>query len=177
MPDQDRNRRWFLGAMTTGLIAVLGLLGAVPGISYILAPLWKKREDAPGSGFADAGPVADLPVDSWRLLTIAVVRRDGWETTSTNHSVWVRRSGTAGEELTVLSPICPHLGCPVLWHAGDARFTCPCHKGTFDAEGKLTGGPPPRGMDRLENEVRAGRLWIRWRNLPVGSAAETSAQA
>jgi menaquinol-cytochrome c reductase iron-sulfur subunit len=157
-------------------MSLLGLVLAAPGIAYILSPLWKKREeDTPGSAFVDGGPVADLPVDNWTLLTVAVIRRDGWETTTTNRSAWVRRSGADGDNVMVLSPICPHLGCSILWQADEARFTCPCHKGTFDADGNLTGGPPPRGMDHLNNEVRNGRLWIQWRNFRIGLPEEKSA--
>jgi len=103
------------GRADHGLMTVLGLLVAAPGISYILSPLWKKRvEDGPGSGFVDAGPVAELPLDSWQLAMVSVVRRDGWETTSTNRSVWVRRSGTDSRKINVVSPSCPHLGCSIL---------------------------------------------------------------
>jgi menaquinol-cytochrome c reductase iron-sulfur subunit len=176
MPNQGPSRRSFLGALTAGLLTVLGLLLAVPGVAYLLSPLWKKRNgDAPGSDFVDAGPVADLPTGTWHLVGLEVRRRDGWETTRKRLSVWVRRSGA--DEIAVLSPICPHLGCSVLWQTDGNQFTCPCHKGTFDAEGQLTGGPPPRGMDRLDGEVRGGRLWVRWQDFKIGTPERRSVEA
>ena len=30
------------------------------------------------------------------------------------------------------------------------------------------GGPPPRGMDALAWEVRAGRLFVRWQDFKIG---------
>ena len=41
-----------------------------------------------------------------------------------------------------LSLICTHNGCTVNYR-GSAGFICPCHGGTYDASGNVTGGPPP----------------------------------
>ncbi len=101
-------------------------------------------------------------------MTLELVRRDGWETARARRTVWVRRSAEADDAVTVLSPICPHLGCPINWSAEQGEFVCPCHKGTFDAAGRLVSGPPPRGMDALEWQVRAGRLFVRWQDFKIG---------
>jgi len=51
--------------------------------------------------------------------------------------------------IAAVSTVCPHLGCLVARKdAGD--FLCPCHGSQFDAVGKVTGGPAPRGMVWLE---------------------------
>ncbi|MFQ5493812.1 MAG: ubiquinol-cytochrome c reductase iron-sulfur subunit [Phycisphaerae bacterium] len=47
--------------------------------------------------------------------------------------------------IAVVSTVCPHLGC-VVARADDGTFTCPCHGSEFDATGKVTGGPSPRGL-------------------------------
>jgi Rieske Fe-S protein len=41
-----------------------------------------------------------------------------------------------------LSLICTHNGCTVNYR-GAGGFLCPCHGGTYDANGNVTGGPPP----------------------------------
>ncbi len=46
------------------------------------------------------------------------------------------------DSFIALSSVCPHLGCQVHWEANNDRFFCPCHNGTFDAQGQPTGGPP-----------------------------------
>src|SRR5438034_9031679 len=61
-----------------------------------------------------------------------------------------------------LSSVCPHLGCSIAWHDDKNKFICPCHNGQFTAEGKLLGGPPPRGMDRLESKVEDGKLVVHY---------------
>jgi Rieske Fe-S protein len=171
MSETTTGRRGFLSFLTGAVLTVLGLLIAVPALAYLGGPLRRKRDaKAPGTAFADAGPVKDLPVGEWRLRTIETVQEDGWKKTRIHRSVWARRDGEDPQAVTVLSPICPHLGCPVNWHPDDKRFSCPCHGGIFDASGQHVAGPPPRGMDPLAFEVRGGRLWVQWQDFKIGVA-------
>jgi Rieske Fe-S protein len=165
----DTTRRGFLGFLTSLLMGLIGLLIAVPAIAYFVAPLLRKTVAESGATtFHDAGPLSDIPVGEWRLVSLEMVQQDGWRKTRAKHAVWVRRLDK--EKLTVLSSICPHLGCPINWHADREQFNCPCHGGIFDVSGKRTGGPPPRSMDPLDYEVRAGRLWVRWQDFKIGVA-------
>ena len=164
--------------LTTALLAVIGALLAAPAIAYIWSPLWKRRAaEKDESESSDAGPIADLPAGAWRLATVEVVRKDGWETSRVSRSVWVRRAADGADKFTVLSSTCPHLGCSILWNANNDRFLCPCHKGAFDVQGRLAGGPPPRGMDALESEVRDGRLWVRWQGFKIGTPNRIAVEA
>jgi menaquinol-cytochrome c reductase iron-sulfur subunit len=101
-------------------------------------------------------------------LSLDIARQDGWKKSRVKHAIWARRQGRGEGEVTVLSPLCPHLGCPLNWHPDQKRFQCPCHAGAFDANGQLVSGPPPRAMDALDFEVRAGRLWVRWQDFKIG---------
>jgi Rieske Fe-S protein len=168
MSTAGTERRRFLDWMTGILLAGLGLLVAIPALGFLFAPLWKRRDGEDDSGFVDAGSLAPLPLNQWQLVTLEVVRQDGWKKTKFRHSIWVRRQGSSDHDVMVLSSICPHLGCPINWHSDQTRFVCPCHGGIFDATGKHTEGPPPRSMDPLEFEVRAGRLWVRWQDFKIG---------
>lgn len=166
------SRRGCLSLITKSLMAMIGVLLAVPAVAYIWAPL-RRRSVTEGSeeGFADACAIADLPVGQWRLVTIELVRRDGWQQKArTQHAVWVRRSGGTDPPATVYSPICPHLGCQIERHPERAEFVCPCHKGVFTDNGEVVAGPPPRGMDELPSKVRAGRLLVQWRDFKSGVA-------
>jgi menaquinol-cytochrome c reductase iron-sulfur subunit len=174
MSEEGSTRRGFLSLLTNALMAILGLLLAVPAVAYIWSPLRRKLGDAGGGdGFSDAGAVADLPVGQWQLISIDVVRQDGWEKTRTRRGVYVRRSVEGKQDLVVLTPTCPHLGCSVSWQSDQEQpnkgeFVCPCHKGVFSSEGQLIAGPPPRGMDRLSSETRGDRLWVRWEDFKIG---------
>jgi menaquinol-cytochrome c reductase iron-sulfur subunit len=169
MSDTGTHRRRFLSVLAQALLAGIGLCLAIPSFAYIGSPLRRRRsEESPGAGFQDLGPVTDIPVNEWRLLSLEVVRENGWEKTRSRRSVWVRREGESQEAFQVLSPICPHLGCPITWHGDQKQFACPCHGGVFDSQGQLVSGPPPRAMDRLDFEVRSGRLWVRWQDFKIG---------
>jgi len=177
MSNQDTSRRGFLSFLTTALLVGLGILIAVPAVAYFWAPLRKKPgEENAGDGFSDAGPLTDLPVGKWRFVAIDVVRQDGWEKTRASRGVYVRRTGEGNQDVVVLSPTCPHLGCSISWQEDGNQFMCPCHKGAFDAQGQLTSGPPPRGMDSLPSEIRGGRLWIRWQDFKIGVPDQVSVE-
>jgi Rieske Fe-S protein len=171
MANTGSDRRQFLGFFTNLLMAFIGLLVAIPAAGYFFGPLRRKSEtNGSDASFQDAGPVSEIPVGQWRLLSLEMVHEDGWKKTRVRHAIWVRRQDESDRGITVLSSICPHLGCPINWHPDQAQFFCPCHGGIFDTDGQQTGGPPPRAMDPLEFEVRAGRLWVRWQDFKIGVA-------
>jgi Rieske Fe-S protein len=178
MSNADPQRRQFLSFCTSALMAVIGLLVIVPAVVYLFAPLRKKRGRDAGGTFLDVGPLTDFPVGEWRPQTVRGEEEEGWrrqrevgrKRPEAGHGIWVRRDGPGDDQITVLSSICPHLGCPINWHADQARFQCPCHGGVFNAEGGQISGPPPRSMDRLPFQVRAGRLWVRWQDFKIGVA-------
>ena len=175
MANTGSNRRRFFGLLTNLLMAVIGLLVAIPAFGYFFGPLRRRsEEEGGGTTFQDAGPLTDIPVRQWRLLSVEMVHQDGWKKTRVRHAIWVRRQDESDQGITVFSSICPHLGCPINWHPDQSQFVCPCHGGIFDAEGQHTGGPPPRAMDPLEFEVRAGRLWVRWQDFKIGVAERVS---
>jgi Rieske Fe-S protein len=46
----------------------------------------------------------------------------------------------------------------------DKTFACPCHKSSFDSEGKVLLGPALRPMDTLEYRVSEGVLSVQYQN-------------
>jgi nitrite reductase/ring-hydroxylating ferredoxin subunit len=156
--------------LTEVLMLIIGIMMVIPAVVYLFAPL--RRRAGGGAAeptFWDAGPLADLPMDQWHLLPLEMHRQDGWKKTTVKQAVWVRREGGEGQAIRIMSPICPHLGCPVNWHPDRKEFMCPCHGGIFDANGKRVSGPPPRDMDALVDfKVLEGHLWIRWQDFKIG---------
>lgn len=127
--------------------------------------------------FKDLGPLSALPEGKWQLVPLKIVSQDGWIKAKEQHAVWVRRPENAEQKVEVLSPLCPHLGCPINWFPDKAEFMCPCHGGVFNANGKHLTGPPPRSMDPLSFEVRDGHLWVRWEEFKIGTAQRIPVRA
>lgn len=64
------------------------------------------------------------------------------------------------EGYRVFSGICTHLGCIVQWKQEKNHFYCPCHKGYFDKNGQVIGGPPPRPLDEYRVEVENSLVYM-----------------
>jgi len=151
-------RRSFLTAMLAVSGAVVGAILAIPLFRFATFPL-RKGEDE--TAWSDVGPAADFAALTAPVAkTITLERRDAWQTTSSQTAVYVlpAKDGV----LRILSPVCPHLGCSVQWTEAQGKFICPCHSGSFTADGERIGGPPPRSMDSLEAKVEGGTLKVRY---------------
>lgn len=55
---------------------------------------------------------------------------------------------------------CPHLGCAVYYAREKNVLECPCHEGFFNVKtGDVISGPPQRGLNVVELEIRDGEVW------------------
>ncbi len=151
-------RRSFLGALLgVGSVFVGGLL-CVPLIRLVLHPLLRSTTPV---AWCDVGTVDELvSINTPTRKIVLMKQRDGWRKVVSEKAIYVIKD--AGGQLAVLSSVCPHLGCSVPWVAGKNEFVCPCHIGRFASDGKLLGGPPPRGMDHLESRVENGVLQVHY---------------
>lgn len=122
--------------------------------------------------FAWVGARFMLPARLGRMHQLFVTRVDDVAVGSTllyqtpdGRTVNITRHGTIGTaaDFIALSSTCPHLGCQVRWEGQNNRYFCPCHNGTFDAQGKATGGPPGDAglsLPRYVLTVQKGLLYI-----------------
>jgi glycine/D-amino acid oxidase-like deaminating enzyme/nitrite reductase/ring-hydroxylating ferredoxin subunit len=108
-----------------------------------LSGVWeyvRENKDYPLRFVADRlRPAADL--ESLRRCSGAIVRLDGKK-----RAVYLDEHG----KRTVLSPICPHLGCHVEWNDAEKTWDCPCHGSRFLATGELMAGPAESGLEKAE---------------------------
>jgi menaquinol-cytochrome c reductase iron-sulfur subunit len=153
-------RRTFLEALFSVGAASIGALLSVPLVRFFLHPALKAV--AP-SGWKEVGSMSDFTsVTSPVKKLVKIEQRDGWRRVISDRALYVCKD--ASGKLCAFSAVCPHLGCTVAWHDEKSSFVCPCHNGQFTADGKLSGGPPPRGMDTLELKVEGDMLMVHYKN-------------
>lgn len=153
-PTQPQRRNFLAGAVAA-LTSFIGGAIAVPSIGHIISPALT-AETKP---LLSLGDVSEFEVGTPKRVDFVYYKRDGWIEEQTSGSAWIVRTGE--EDFTVFNPQCTHLGCPYGWDADGQRFICPCHDGIFAIDGRVTGGPPPRPLDRYEHRVEGGKLFVR----------------
>ena len=134
------NRRGFLKLFTS--ILGLSALGAfVYPLFRFLSP-----SEATARGKLLKIPEAELPVDAVKDLLVMGTP-----------SIIIH---TKDKGYIALSRVCTHLGCLVNYDKARQIFICPCHGGTFDLEGNVISGPPPRPLPRYAVKVADGDIVI-----------------
>jgi menaquinol-cytochrome c reductase iron-sulfur subunit len=156
------DRRRFLSLLSVGLGGLTAAIAGLPVLGFIIAPL---RQRQPESWFALGDP-AQIAVGE----TIKIRFPDGasvpWSGRAGEEAAWLQRRGE--EEFVAYSIYCTHLGCPVLWKPDAQLFLCPCHGGTFHADGSVGSGPPEQPLEQYPVRVRDGQLEIRTRGVEIG---------
>jgi Rieske Fe-S protein len=170
-------RNVFLSASTLGLGGVIAGIVTVPAVGFMVAPAFVRQK----ADDVDLGPLSNFPEGQY---VIATFFRDPSQGEVTRRTAYVRNNGIVkgSPSFTIISNRCAHLGCPVqpggpifddkkkdvhttrgedvaiipMLPAGG--FVCPCHGGAYDQEGNHTAGPPVRGLDRYDFEIKNGHL-------------------
>ncbi len=154
------SRARFLSGATVGLGAVIGAAIAIPSIGFVLGPSFAGEDWY----WVNLGP-ADNPDWAEDTYVPIVYTREPEGGNLQRRVAFVRRNSQAKmeelgsqDQFTIASNICMHLGCPVVGTSNG--FSCPCHGGNYDTEGKRIAGPPIRPLNRFEYKVEEGNLFI-----------------
>jgi len=138
-----QGRREFLANLALGIAGLLSIGGLASRFFAFLYPVVPPEQliEVPATTRAqiprNGGVVLNLPVGH-----VAIVDAEG--------------------ELRAFSAVCTHLGCIIKWQpTASAVWYCPCHKGTYDRNGHVVSGPPPKPLTRYEVAVRDGKVFVR----------------
>lgn len=151
--DKTHERKLFLQLVIASIGGLLAASLTGVGLTYFLAPAWRKKKEA----WVDLGPLGDIAVGNPVKLDYIQRQGDGWITVEGRSSVWVVRDGV---NVTAFNPHCTHLGCAYRWDDKREQFLCPCHSGVYDKQGKVVSGPPPRPLDTYHSKIEEGRFYI-----------------
>ena len=147
------DRRTFLSILPIG---VLGVIGA----SMTIAAKRSLDPDAASAvdeGWKTVGDVTEIAGEEPIEKTISVTCRSGWSKTVEDVSVYV----LPHHDNKVLSSVCPHEGCPIVWESESKKFLCPCHDSYFSDKGERLTGPAKRDLTEYETRVEDGKLKIK----------------
>jgi menaquinol-cytochrome c reductase iron-sulfur subunit len=155
-------RRVFLKRVVGLLSAPIFILLAWPFIQSIVAVLFR----LPKGSFEKVGRTDSFPENEPTLPKYESENKEAYFHGKKLRDVWIIKHSDS--QVTVFSPICPHLGCSFNWYAEAKKFICPCHGSVFSIEGKVLGGPSPRGLDTLPWKIENGELYVQWERFRVG---------
>lgn len=134
--DREFNRRSFLDTvLNVGYVSTAAAI-AYPVTRFLIPP----RSGEPATASVVAAKAASLRPNS------GIVFKFG------NKPAIVVR--TTDGEWRAFSAVCTHLECTVQFRADTSQLWCACHNGIYDLSGNVVSGPPPRGLEKFNVNVR-----------------------
>lgn len=136
--DEERARRALLQAIGAGALTLAGLGTGATAIRY----LWPEVLFEPDTRFRIGRP-EDITVGTLTALPA--------------QKVFVVREAAG---FYAMSAVCTHLGCLTQYEREQGRILCPCHGSRFSPDGRVTQGPAPRRLPRLQLTLERGVLVV-----------------
>lgn len=166
------DRRGFLHKVSTVSAGITALAVGIPAAAAFVSPALPQKPLDDWIKVAD--DVALLDVGEPVRVNFVKTDQDAWIETRTLNSVWLFTED--GEKFKAYNAKCTHLGCSYVHDKEKKAFFCPCHRGQFDIKtGKVLDGPPPRGLDELQVEIRDSAVYVKYRDFRLGIAEQVVA--
>jgi Rieske Fe-S protein len=127
-------RKFMQGLLGTGLLSSV-IAFVYPVLRYLMPVAQEESTNA-----VSAAKVAELKLNSGRVFKFG------------NKPGLVIH--TTADEWKAFVAVCPHLNCTVQYRAETQQIWCACHNGTFDLNGQVISGPPPKPLEQLAVNVR-----------------------
>lgn len=153
-----QDRRKFLSIIP---LAVFGAIAVSLGVASkkFLSPSVVAKEigETTTESWKTLGAVAELSGDEPIEKVISIEKNAGWSKTAEDATVYVLPK----HENKVLSCVCPHEGCPIVWDSETKNFLCPCHDSFFSDSGKKLSGPSTKDLTAMETRIEDGKLQVK----------------
>ena len=159
-------RRSFLVAMTTLASSAIAAFLGITMARFSILPAFSKSKEA---GWIGLGKLADLPENKLIKKSITVAQEAGWGQFKASRLLWIIRKG---ENISIFSAVCPHLGCTV--NAKEEHFLCACHGSEWNDAGQKLAGPSPRNLDQVEHRIENKLLEVRYQDFKQGISNQES---
>jgi len=137
-PDRRSALSWLLGSTVAASLASF----FYPVARFLNPP---KVAEASVNEVA-AGKVSDLKPNSGKIVKFG-----------NKPALLVRVNET---DWKAFSAVCTHLNCTVQYQEGRREIWCACHNGTYDLEGRVASGPPPKPLEELAVKIRGEEVVI-----------------
>ncbi len=167
--DNGSGRRRFLIWATGILVSFSGMIVGIPLIGSIIGSSFRTAK----TNWITVGDVGALPIGQPVNLKVVDNNVDAYVREPVIRHLWAVKHSNA--DVTVLSPICTHLGCQFNWNPASGHFECPCHGSIYAADGTVLGGPAPRRLDTLPTRIENGRLFVEWKQFRSGTSDKVPA--
>jgi len=154
-------RRRLLERLSIGLGALCAATLSIPGLGFVLAPLFRKTPDL----WRGVGRVDDFKVGETVTVNFLDPSPLPWAGVTARTAAWLRR--VSRDQFVAFAVNCSHLGCPVRWLQDADLFMCPCHGGVYYSDGRVAAGPPPRPLTRYLVRILKDEVQIQTRPLPI----------
>ena len=136
------NRRQFGNLFLGGSFLATLAAFLFPVIRYVLPP----QQAEAGQKRVAAGKVKDLSPNSGKIFKFG--------------STPAMLIDTAEGQFLAFSAVCTHLNCTVQYQEARREIWCACHNGTYDLEGRVVSGPPPKPLEEMAVKIRGDEVVI-----------------
>ena len=130
-----------------------------PGCSEAASPPRSRRSSIPVARFLDPPKVAEVSVNEVAAGKVQDLKPNSGKIVKFGNkpALLVRVNDT---EWKAFSAVCTHLNCTVQYQEARREIWCACHNGTYDLEGRVASGPPPKPLEELAVKVRGDEVVI-----------------
>ncbi|MFQ5629289.1 MAG: ubiquinol-cytochrome c reductase iron-sulfur subunit [bacterium] len=154
--NEKTSRRGFLKILIVIFNSLIAAMLAVPGLGYLLTPVFRKS----GGSWVSLGAKNKFQANKPQKAAYSYISENGYLREQKEGFAWILQNAQTEYGYIAYSPICSHTGCNVAWEDGRNTFVCPCHNGTYDLSGDVLSGPPPRPLRRLAVKIENDQIYI-----------------